>query len=100
MVSRLSVRHLRVSYQRHRIGFYRRGLAGITTLQVHSHEVLDTGYASNDDVGASLFGRVWADPNTPKWEENLKFPLGTCVFKVICFRYVLTGVRLKGYRYS
>lgn len=36
----------------------------------------------DDSAGALLFGKVWADPNNPKWEKDLKFPLGTCVFKV------------------
>ncbi|KAG8867030.1 hypothetical protein FRB98_004411, partial [Tulasnella sp. 332] len=33
--------------------------------------------------GASLFGHVWNDPNNPNWAEDLKFPDGTCVFKLL-----------------
>ncbi|KAG8966818.1 hypothetical protein FRC05_002381 [Tulasnella sp. 425] len=33
--------------------------------------------------GASVFGGVWADPNQPIWNDNLKFPHGTVVFKLL-----------------
>ncbi|KAG8916776.1 hypothetical protein FRC00_014405, partial [Tulasnella sp. 408] len=31
--------------------------------------------------GASVFGGVWANPSLPVWNDNLKFPPGTVVFK-------------------
>jgi hypothetical protein len=33
-------------------------------------------------LGASLFSEVWADPASPRWEEDLTFPEGSIVFKV------------------
>ncbi|KAF7344839.1 hypothetical protein MVEN_01645600 [Mycena venus] len=33
--------------------------------------------------GASVFGGVWANPSKPVWNEDLKFPKGTCVFKLL-----------------
>ncbi|KUJ20860.1 uncharacterized protein LY89DRAFT_640748 [Mollisia scopiformis] len=33
-------------------------------------------------VRATTFGKIWANPNDPKWQD-VKFPLGTCVFKVL-----------------
>ena len=34
-------------------------------------------------AGASLFGRIWADPANPRWDNTTnKFPEGSCVFKV------------------
>jgi len=26
---------------------------------------------------------MWADPENPKWDDDVKFPLGTCVFKIL-----------------
>ena len=34
-------------------------------------------------IGASVFGQIWKDPGNPKWDSHVKFPLGTCVFKVL-----------------
>ncbi|KAG8897397.1 hypothetical protein FRC01_011354, partial [Tulasnella sp. 417] len=33
--------------------------------------------------GASVFGGVWADPSQPVWNDNLKFPPGSAVFKLL-----------------
>ncbi|KAG9000803.1 hypothetical protein FRB90_011740 [Tulasnella sp. 427] len=33
--------------------------------------------------GASVFGGVWADPSKPVWNKHIKFPAGTCVFKLL-----------------
>ncbi|KAJ7450310.1 hypothetical protein B0H11DRAFT_1612633, partial [Mycena galericulata] len=33
--------------------------------------------------GASVFGGVWANPSKPVWNEDLKFPKGSCVFKTL-----------------
>ncbi|KAJ7231505.1 hypothetical protein C8J57DRAFT_1196539, partial [Mycena rebaudengoi] len=33
--------------------------------------------------GASVFGGVWANPSEPVWNDDLKFPKGTCVFKTL-----------------
>ncbi|KAG8909046.1 hypothetical protein FRC01_007179, partial [Tulasnella sp. 417] len=33
--------------------------------------------------GASVFGGVWANPNKPVWNHDLKFPPGSCVFKLL-----------------
>ncbi|KAJ9131775.1 hypothetical protein NKR23_g11539 [Pleurostoma richardsiae] len=35
-----------------------------------------------NEIGAATFGDIWKDPNNPKW-ENVKFPLGSCVFKIL-----------------
>jgi hypothetical protein len=32
---------------------------------------------------ASVFGLVWKDPNNPTWDQNVLFPLGSIVFKLI-----------------
>jgi hypothetical protein len=34
-------------------------------------------------IGASVFGQVWQNPDDPQWTTDLKFPAGTCVFKVL-----------------
>ncbi|KAL8797819.1 MAG: hypothetical protein Q9195_000171 [Heterodermia aff. obscurata] len=34
-------------------------------------------------AGASVFGQVWKDPSNPQWTKDVKFPEGTCVFKVL-----------------
>ena len=36
---------------------------------------------SSSYVGATVFGKMWADKNKPDWNQDYKFPLGTCVFK-------------------
>ncbi|KAF8425340.1 hypothetical protein EV426DRAFT_532203 [Tirmania nivea] len=33
--------------------------------------------------GAAVFGKMWRDPNDPDWSGDVKFPLGTCVFKIL-----------------
>ncbi|KAF4462444.1 hypothetical protein FALBO_10748 [Fusarium albosuccineum] len=35
-----------------------------------------------NEIGAATFGEIWKDPSKPKW-ENVKFQLGTCVFKIL-----------------
>ncbi|KAF8299951.1 hypothetical protein DL93DRAFT_2122330 [Clavulina sp. PMI_390] len=36
-----------------------------------------------NDAGAVTFGQVWANPNAPVWDTDLKFHPGTCVFKLL-----------------
>ncbi|KAH8681759.1 hypothetical protein BX600DRAFT_544267 [Xylariales sp. PMI_506] len=33
-------------------------------------------------AGATVFGDIWQNPNNPRWEK-FKFPIGTCVFKIL-----------------
>jgi len=33
--------------------------------------------------GATVFGKMWADPADPKWDGPVKFPWGSIVFKLI-----------------
>ncbi|EIN12200.1 hypothetical protein PUNSTDRAFT_124197 [Punctularia strigosozonata HHB-11173 SS5] len=33
--------------------------------------------------GATLFAKVWKDPNNPQWNDHLKFPHGTMVYKML-----------------
>lgn len=30
-----------------------------------------------------MFGGMWADPNDPDWTQDINFPLGTLVFKLL-----------------
>jgi hypothetical protein len=32
--------------------------------------------------GGSIFGQMWADPNNPRWDSDLQFPIGSVTFKV------------------
>ena len=41
--------------------------------------VLSSYYLS----GASVFGQVWSDPPRPAWNENVRFPRGSVVFKLL-----------------
>ncbi|KAL7903776.1 hypothetical protein GGI35DRAFT_491568 [Trichoderma velutinum] len=34
-------------------------------------------------AGASVFGRVWSDPAAPSWDKDVKFPEGSCTFKIL-----------------
>jgi hypothetical protein len=33
--------------------------------------------------GASIFARVWKDPNRPVWDTHVKYPSGTMIFKIL-----------------
>ncbi|KAG8530262.1 uncharacterized protein KY384_004763 [Bacidia gigantensis] len=41
-----------------------------------------TGYLQNW-AWASVFGQVWKTPSNPQWTKDVKFPEGTCVFKIL-----------------
>ncbi|KAG8852600.1 hypothetical protein FRB96_008599 [Tulasnella sp. 330] len=48
-----------------------------------THALQNWAIGFYNSPGASLFGYVWDDPNTPNWTQNLRFPEGTCVFKLL-----------------
>jgi hypothetical protein len=34
-------------------------------------------------LGATVFAKIWKDPDNPKWDDHLKFPNGTMVYKIL-----------------
>ncbi|KAG8989460.1 hypothetical protein FRB94_014378 [Tulasnella sp. JGI-2019a] len=48
-----------------------------------THALQNWAIGFYNSPGASTFGYVWKDPNNPNWTHNLKFPEGTCVFKLL-----------------
>ncbi|KAG9014731.1 hypothetical protein FRB94_010578 [Tulasnella sp. JGI-2019a] len=48
-----------------------------------THALQNWAIGFYNSAGASTFGYVWHNPNEPNWTQNLKFPQGTCVFKLL-----------------
>lgn len=34
-------------------------------------------------TGATVFAKVWDDPANPKWDDDVRFPEGSVVFKIL-----------------
>ncbi|KAB2573249.1 hypothetical protein DBV05_g8077 [Lasiodiplodia theobromae] len=52
-------------------------------LSENQHRVLQTwAIGFFNSVAFTVFGTMWADPSNPKWDADIKFPKGSCVFKV------------------